>query len=494
MLIGVDIGQSACKVTALRADGTIAGERNASYPTHHPHPGWAEQNPDDWTAAADRACRELMATLGDRAQIEGVGVTAAAHHGVILDASRTVIRPCILLSDGRAADEAAELERRHGDKILARGRNRITAGWTLAHLRWLALHEPEAWSRVRHVLFAKDYVRSSLTGDNVTDWIEAEGSLLLNAATRRWDDLLCELVPIDRAALPAIVAPEQVVGHVTSVAAARTGIPEGTPVVAGCSDTAAEAYAAGAIAPRQGVVKIATAGNVNVMTEHPLPSPRYFTYSHPIPGLSYHAVATNSAASSRSWLQHVLGTESGDQYAELDREMESVAPGSDGLLFHPYLLGERAPCFDVTLRASFVGIAAHHTRGHLLRAVLEGVALSLADCADVAKRAGLEFDEARLLGGGSRSRLWAQITADAIGRPLLRPSLTDASCGAALLAGVGAGVFSSIREAAERCSRVVERIEPDAQRAAGYARLLEIYRAVREEIAPFARALREVTF
>jgi xylulokinase len=270
---------------------------------------------------------------------------------------------------------------------------------------------------------------------------------------------------------------------------ARTGLPAGTPVMAGCSDTAAEALACGAVAPEQGVIKLATAGNLNVVCATARPSPHYYCYSHPVEGIVYHSYGTNAAAASRDWLQRLLGTA---DYEQLDGEAAGVAPGADGVLFHPYLYGERAPVFDASLRASFLGLRGFHTRAHLLRAVLEGVALSLAECAQAAGETGLALSDVRVIGGGARSGLWRSIVADALARPLLVPVLSDASAGAALLAGVGAGVFGDPLEAANQHARVHARIDPDPERCAVYRELLDVYREARAAIAPVSRRLSEL--
>jgi xylulokinase len=355
----------------------------------------------------------------------------------------------------------------------------------------VAEHEPSRWARVRRIAFAKDHVRHRLTGDAVTDRIEAEGSLLLDVSAGTWSAELCRLVPLEPRALPALRAPTELVGHVTREGAAAFGLPEGIPVAAGTSDTAAEALAAGAAEAGTGIVKLATAGNVNIVTDAPRPDRRWYTYSHVVAGLHYHSFGTNAAAASRAWLQGILGAESEAGYVRLDREAATAPPGADGLLFHPYLAGERAPVFDPTLRGSLLGLHAGHGRAHVSRAVLEGVALSLAECLAAAETAGLAAADLRLIGGGSRSRLWGQIVADALGRPLLRPRLDDASAGAALLAGVAIGMFEDARAAAVT-DPVDDRIEPDAACTAVYQRMLDVYRAARAAVAPVHRELRQI--
>jgi xylulokinase len=497
VLVGIDIGQTACKAVALQPGRGVLATSSRVHPSSQPRRGWAEQDPDDWLAGVAAACREVLDAVGR--DVAAVAVTAATHNAVLVDGAGTPVRPCITLRDQRAADQAERLNRELGVALLRRARNCASPGWTAPALAWVREHEPSVWARTRGILFAKDYVRCWLTGvpgagEACTDHIDAEGSLLFNALRREWDPLLCDAVPVDPRWLPRVLAPCDLAGHVAPRAAASTGLPTGTPVVVGCSDTAAEALAAGAVTPGQGVVKVATAGNLNVVADRARPSPAYFCYSHPVEGLVYHSYGTNAAAASRAWLQELLGAVAGADYERLDEQASAVPPGADGLLFHPYLFGERAPVFDGSLRASFIGLSGRHGPAHLLRAVLEGVALSLADCALAADRAGLAIDDLRVIGGGARSRLWRQIVADALGRPLLVPALGDASAGAALLAGVGAGWFAGPLEAARECCSVIAEVAPDPGRAAGYADLLAIYREARDSIAPLVRALAEVDF
>lgn len=481
LLLGIDLGQSAVKATAVTADGEVLASASRPCPVSHPRPGWVEQDPDAWVDAAAAACQALWADV-EPGRVTAVGLSSATHHGVLLDADLRPVRPSIMLTDGRSAAVAATLDTSHADHILASTRNGVSATWTLAHLAWLAEHEPSALERTRTVVFAKDYVRLRLTGEIATDWIEAEGSLLWDVARRRWDDTLVALAGLRPDQLPPVFDPVAPTGVVGADGARLSGIPAGTPVIAGCSDTAAEAYAAGANAPGIAVVKIATAGNVNVVTDRPTPGPGLLTYTHPVAGLSYHAVATNSAVSSFDWWRQLV--ELSDPEAAT-AEAAGAPPGA--VVFHPYLLGERAPCWDADLRATFLGISATTDRGALTRAVLEGVALSLTDCLEVLTDAGHELARAQIIGGGARSALWRQITADALGIPLTYPALPDASAGVALLAGAGAGEPMA-------APPPVAHHEPDAARHKGYRELLDVYRDARTALAPIQARLKGISF
>lgn len=485
--VGVDLGGSACKATALDELGRVVAEERRAYPTSRPRVGWVEQDPAGWVRAAETACRSVAARVGSGA-IRALSVTGATHNAVLLGSDDRPLRPCITLSDQRAAAQAERLADELGPELLRRCRNWPRAGWTLPQLLWLAENEPETLRRARRVVFMKDYVRAALTGDFLTDWIDAEGSLLLDVSARGWDPFLCGLVEVAPASLPQLVAPTDVVGAVSADAAADTGLREDTVVVAGCSDTAAEAFASGANHAGAGVIKIATAGNVNVVTASPEPSPAYFTYTHVVSPLSYCSFGTNAAASALSWLGEVLGRSDLVVGAGLDSVLAATPPGADGLLFHPYLGGERAPVFDQTLRGDFIGLSARHTRNDLIRAGAEGVALSIADCAEVGGSLGLVARDDRLLGGGASSLGWAQVVADALGRELTIPALGGGAAGAALLALTGAGLLG-LDAALRLAGRVVRTVEPRAAEHELYRELLRLYRDARDEIAPVAREL-----
>ncbi|WP_051899099.1 xylulokinase [Sciscionella sediminilitoris] len=488
LLLGIDLGQTSTKLIALRPDGTVAATASAGYPVHYAGAHGVEQEPDDWVRAVGTACAELCTAI-DPAEIRAIGLSSAAHHGVLLDESQRPVRRAILLTDGRSQPQARELESLAGQEILERSRNAVSASWTLAHLRWIGAHEPEALARARKLVFAKDYVRLALTGVLATDRIEAEGSMLYAARTGDWDPELVRLAGIGAELLPPIHEPSEVVAELSARGAEITGLPRGIPVVAGASDTAAEAFAAGAVHPGDAVIKLATAGNVNVMTEHPRPSRNWLTYSHPVPGLAYHCQATNSAATALGWWQQRCGL----PFAELLAEAEQSVPGAGGVLFHPYLLGERSPVWDADVRASFTGIGAASTRGDLTRAVLEGVALSLAECLQGYRAEGVRVPSAVIIGGGARNPLWRQIVSDVLGLPLRYPALADSSAGAAMLAGIGTGVLPAPAGGLAELPPLDEHI-PDEAATAGYRRLLGLYTEIRTRLADVRTRLAEIKY
>jgi len=478
LLLGVDIGFSSLKSTLVRIDdGSVAASASKELASTAPSAGWSEQDPDDWYDAFVETVRFVVAAASPGAGVLGVSFSAGAHTPVILDAGLRPLRPAILWNDQRSGAEAAELNDRHGELLLATGYQRAAPTWTLAQLWWLARHEPDIVARARHLLVAKDYLRFRVTGRLATDEIDAMGTLLLDAPARRWSRELCGLAGWPYETLPEILRCTDHAGEVTAAVAAATGLRPGTPVIAGASDTAIEALGAGAITPGDGVVKLATAGTTSIITGAPRPDPRVITYYHVVPGLWYQITATNSCASAHRWLRDLLFPgNAGDGFAAMDRLAAEVPAGSEGLLFHPYLNGERSPYWDPELRADFVGLTFRHGRGHLARALYEGVAFSLRDCLGGLESVDLRMTSARIVGGGAQSATWRQIVADVLGIEVAKPLHDDASFGAALLAGVGIGAFSDCRDAVERCVRIEERHQPDAGRVRLYDELFGLYR------------------
>jgi xylulokinase len=491
-LLGIDLGTGGCKVTVIDADGHVVASPFTEYPTAHQHPGWSEQDPADWISAVERTVRRAVFDAAiDPASVAALALDGSTHNAVLIGSADEVLRPCIMWTDQRSGEQCKRLEAEASDTIFRIGMHRPTPTWTLPQLAWVRDHEPDVYSKVRRIAFTKDYVREWMTGRPGTDWIEAQGSLLFDARQRAWSAELRGLIDLSMSALPPILAPTAVAGRLLSSPARAMGLREGTPVIVGCSDTAAEDYGVGAIAPDDAIVKMATAGNVNVMVAGARPTRETLTYPHVIDGLWYTVTATNSCASSNRWFRDALGGEEvaeaartgEDAYVQLDRRAARVPVGASGLLFHPYLLGERSPYWDPKLRGSFVGFTMRHTKDHFARAVLEGVAMSLRDCLEALRRAGFSVRAAVPIGGGAKSRLWLGILCNVLGIPLRRVAVTDASFGAALLAGVGVGLYASAAEAARRCVRVTETIEPDAKVNGEYERLFEIYRDTHDALA-----------
>ena len=478
LLLGIDFGTGGCKVTVIDPSGTVIESASGEYPTLHPKPAWAEQNPSDWY----RVMCQVLGKLKHRKKVAAVALDSYTHGAVLLDARMRVVRPTIIWTDQRSAAECAALKRDHFELIFKTGYQAPTPTWTLPQLAWLRTHEPRALKQTRRILFVKDYVRYLLTGEPACDSIEAQGSLLWDMKKSCWSDALCGLVGLSTDLLPRIGRPTDLAGAITRAAAADTGLAEGLPVVMGASDSAVEDYAAGAIAPGQCILKLATAGNVNVMTSRPHPHRATLTYSHVVPDLWYTVTATNSAAVCQRWYRDTFCAP-GTHYDQLDAAAAGSPPGSNGVFFHPYLQGERSPYWDANLRGSFTGLSMANSKGDLSRALLEGVAFSLRDCYRTIEKLRLPVREFILIGGGAKSPLWSGIVCDLFNKPLKCPACCDASFGSALLAGVGTGVFRDAATAVRQCLTYDRQLQPNAARAAFYARQFDHYRAIHDALA-----------
>ncbi len=522
LLLGIDYGTGGCKVTAIGTDGTFVGEASTEYATHHEHPGWSEQDPHDWWNALCASLKKLAAKGVDLKSVAALALDGSTHNAVLLDADHRPVRRTIMWTDQRATAECEALKAGWGEKIFSTCFQMPAPTWTLPQMIWLKQHEPEALKRVEHVLFVKDYVRYLLTGHAATDYIEAQGTLMfrmpgcgelssrgdaepqrrgeeslrLRGSVGEWDSELVGLAGLKPSAMPEIVRPTDVVGRIGAAVAAETGLPEGCAVVCGTSDSAVEDYGAGAVEPGDLVLKLATAGNVNSMTAEPHPHPKTLTYSHVVPGMWYSVSATNAAALCLRWFRDSFYAPTAGQsdgravpnlYQAMDEEAQASPVGANGVMFHPYLQGERCPYWDADLRASFTGVSISSTRGDFARALMEGVAFSLRDCYRTLEEMRLPVTRIFLIGGGARSRLWSEIVCNVFNRPVAVPEPGDASFGAALLAGAGIGVFADAKDAVAKCLRIGRTVAPDPKVAADYERLFARYRAIHDALAPISR-------
>ena len=343
---------------------------------------------------------------------------------------------------------------------------------------WLREEEPHIWERVRKILFPKDYVRYRLVPMFVTDKIDPIGTLLYDPIDGQWIEEFCNSLGLPAKAFPQSVSPLQVVGKVSKSSAEVTGLYPGTPVIAGTTDTAAEVFGTGALTPGQTIIKLATVGRIAAVSQNPLDHPTVLNYPHVLPGLWYPGTCTKFAASAFSWARQVFWDHDGNHYDYklMDQAVETVPPGAEGLLFHPYLAGEFAPSWDPHLRASFLGVGINHHRAHFTRAVMEGVAFALRDALMSILLMGLCVNELRLIGGGATSRIWAQIITDNLKREVLVPEGTDAAYGSALLAGLAVGMFDKSPEGIDHLIKIRSRLTPDKRRTLLYDELFSIYK------------------
>ena len=481
-VLGVDIGSGSVKLTLLGRNGIITATSGREYPTHYPQVGWCEQNPEDWCTAFKAAFADILKRAQAKPeQIEALSFDAATHTAVLLDENKQVIRPAILWTDQRSKAEVQELKETCLDTIMAQVRNAPTTVWTLPQFMWLKKHEPEAWGKIRHILFAKDYLRYRMTGTMETDTIDAAGSMCYNVEKECWSKELCNLCGIDERWLPRLCTPTDLVGTVEKERAEEFGLAPGTKVLVGTTDTVMEVFAAGNVEPGHSTVKLATAGRICVVTDRPVDSPFIFNYRHVVPGLWYPGTATASCAASYRWYRDTIGRE---PFAQLNIPAEQIAPGSDGLMFHPYLNGELTPYNDPDLKGSYTGISSIHTTAHFTRATLEGVAMSLKDCLNTLKGLGVEMKRVRIIGGGAKGALWRQIVADVLGIEMQKVKVDDSSFGTAMLTAVGIGWFKNFAEAVETCVQVDSVSTPNPENRKIYENLFKKYKAVHDALAP----------
>lgn len=478
-LLGIDFGGGASKATLLSESGEVRADSLVEYPTLYPQSGWAEQNPDDWY---DAVCKNVQSVLSESGvqprEIAAIALDAATHTAVLADENFNILRPAIYWTDTRSVAQAEALKKI--PFIAERTLHQPDTIWTLPQLMWVRDNESEIWSKTKKIMFAKDYVRHMLTGDYVTDYIEAEGSMLFDYHKMQWSEELCALVGLDTGILPEIVKPTDVVGKVSQKAAEETGLCAGMPVICGTTDTVMEVFASGGVGRGNMTVKLATAGRICVVTDKAYPNRHLINYSHTVDGLWYPGTATKSCAASYRWYRDTFG---GD-FKELDAAAK-LPVGADGLLFHPYLNGELTPYADPMLCGSFTGIRAGHTKAHFSRAVMEGVALSLLDCKITLENIGIPHDkQAAIIGGGGKSPLWRQITADVLGVTLLQKKHSDSSFGTAMLAGVAVGVFDSFEGAVSACNGIVSETKPNMENHKKYLEIFKVYKNVHGALAP----------
>jgi xylulokinase len=486
-VVASDLGSSGCKTVVVGADGHVRAAALRDYPTRHPRDGWCEQDPADWVEAVlDTAARAVGAAGIAPGEVAALGLVGVTHNAVLLDAADRVLRPSILLFDTRSEPQCAAIEARFGTTVFARTRNTVTPIWTWPQLMWVREHEPDIFVRIARVLFQKDHVRHAIAPGPVTDSIDAAGSLLYDPVAGAWVDDFVDDLGLPPGALPEVVASTDSVAALSGQAASRIGLLAGTPVIAGTTDTVAEVLGAGALSPGQGTVKLASVGRVTCVASAPLDHPMALNYRHVLDPLWYPGTAIKHASTALRWLRDATG---GPDFTTLSDEAGAVPPGSHGVLFHPYLNGEWAPFWDSRLRASFLGLTMAHGRGHAARAVMEGVAFALRDAVDFAEDFGLHAREFRLLGGGSVSPAWAQILTDVLERPLILPAERDAAYGAALITGMGAGLFPRDAKALSGLIRTAGTCQPRPDVAERYRALHAIHRDAAAALAPLSHRL-----
>ena len=447
--IGIDLGTSGVKIIAVDTTGLSVAESSATYPLLTPHPGWTEQNPADWLHGVQTALKALTQQLTGKYQPVAIGVAGQMHGAVFLDSSLSVIRPAPLWNDQRTSAACLEIEAAVPRlELIQRTGNMAVTGFQLPKLVWLRQAEPEYYAKVRHVLLPKDYLNFALTGQLATDPSDASGVGALNLARRDWDLDILSALKIDSSLFPTVQASHSVVGKLSAGWAESTGLPEGLPVVAGAGDNAGAQIGLGVSSANLGVgsVSLGTSGVIVVPLPEATAEPngRVHLFCHADGGYFFLG-CTLSAAGSLQWFRDTLAQ--GVPFEQLMQEAAVVPSGSDGLSFMPYLAGERSPHLNPNLRGAWLGLSLAHTRGHLTRAILEGVAFSLRQTLEVMNPIA-KAKKLLSVGGGTRSSLWLGIIGQALGVPLEKPTLEEGPArGAAILGLVGAGVYPSVAAA-----------------------------------------------
>ncbi len=486
-LLGMDVGTGGTRAVVVDGTGKLiagASSEHAAFKTAHP--GWAEQDPEDWWRAAQEAIRFALAAAPEpKEPIAAIGLTGQMHGAVLLDEDGAVLRPALIWCDTRTQPQCDWLTEKIGyERLIELTCNPALPNFTLTKVLWVKEHEPEIFAKIRHILCPKDYVRYRLTGEFAIDVQEASGTLLLDVTHRRWSGEVAEAAGIPESWLPKVYESPEVCARISESAAGLTGLGAGTPVVAGAGDQGAGAVGMGILQPGSVSATIGTSGVVFAATASPTKDPkgRLHTFCHAVPGLWHVMGVTQSAGLSFSWLKETFF--GGQSYDALTAAAALVPAGSEGLEWAPYLLGERTPHLDPEVRAAFAGISTAHTAAHFVRAVLEGVAYSLEDTFTLFAELGIPVSGIRLGGGGARGPLWRKIQAGIYGHAVeVLTAEEGGAFGSALMAGVGAGHWANLDEACGQAIEVAERIEPDAgdlaAYKAGYAQWRKLYPALK---------------
>jgi xylulokinase len=496
MLLGIDLSTTGAKALLIDRDGRVVSSATTPLSLSTPHPLWSEQDPREWWTATTNSIKQALATANaSGADVIAIGLTGQMHGLVLLDEQGEVLRPAILWNDQRCGAECDEIRARVGRKELVRitGNDALT-GFTAPKILWVETHEPEIYRRSRHVLLPKDYIRYKLTGTLAMDKADGSGTMLFDLRERTWSSQILKALNISPDWLPPTFEGHETTGEVTREAATLTGLRPATPVVAGGGDQAAGAVGTGVVRPGTMAVTLGTSGVVFAATESALiePEGRLHAFCHAVAGRWHLMGVMLSAAGSLQWYRDKLACDR--SFAELVDEAAAVPAGSEGLIFLPYLSGERTPHPDPLARGAWVGLTTRHGRPHLTRSILEGVAFGIKDMFCLMRDAGLgAIDEVRVSGGGAKSLLWRQILADALEAELVTVNTTEgAAYGAALLAGVGAGVWSDVDTACAHTIVVNDRVTPDDKKSEIYKPLYDQYQRLYPILKPTFHALGEI--
>ena len=490
-LLGLDVGTSGTKTILCDESGKAAASCVMEYPLYQPKNGWAEQDPMDWWKASKKGIKTVIDKSGiDPSHIKGIGLSGQMHGLVMLDSRGVVLRRSIIWCDQRTGKECEKITSLVGaKKLLAITANPALTGFTASKILWVRNNEPDIYSRCAHILLPKDFIRYKLTNEFATEVSDASGMQLLDVPRRCWSGEVLTRLGIDGSLLGNVYESPEVTGRVTAEAARSTGLKKGTIVVGGAGDNAAAAVGTGVVSDGKAFTTIGSSGVVYAHLSRPAiePEGRVHTFCSAVPGEWHVMGVTQGAGLSLQWFRNNFcesemneAWEKGvDPYSLMDREAEGVPVGCDRLIYLPYLMGERTPHLDPDCRGVFFGLSALHTKAHLIRAIMEGVAYSMRDCMELLKRMGVSTESMLVCGGGGASPLWRQMLADLYRRDVCTvASEQGPALGAAILAGVGAGIYASVQEGCGRVVRINPPQSPDHKNSAAYSKFYEIYRGL----------------
>ncbi len=508
-LLGIDIGTSGTKTVLFDEAGKTITSALEEYPLYQPEIGWAEQDPEDWWQACCAGIRKVLAKGGIKPDdISGVGLSGQMHGLVILDADDNVLRRSIIWCDQRTTAECEQITSLVGAKrLIDITANPALVGFTASKIMWVKNNEPAVFERIKKILLPKDYIRYRLTGEFATEVSDASGMQLMDIPGRCWSGEVLSKLGIDRSWLGELYESQVVSGHVNNKAAAATGLKVGTPVVGGAGDQAAGAVGNGIVKP--GVVSstIGTSGVVFAYLDKISIDPhgRVQTFCHAVPDTWHVMGVTQAAGFSLKWFRDNLCREEmsvaalmdKDPYVLMDQEAEKAKPGSNGLVYLPYLIGERTPHLDADARGVFFGLSTVHSKSDMIRSVMEGVVYSLRDCMAIISDMGVDVSEVRASGGGGKSRLWKQMQADIFGLPITTTNSSEGpALGVALLAGVGTGVYKSVAEACDTAIKAKDVQPPEAGNIETYNRFYDLYcqlyRSLRKDFKDLTKIMKSI--
>jgi len=495
LMLGVDFGTTSCKSILVNENGRVIGSVSRTYPTYTPNPKWAEQNPKDWYSAFKKGVRQLIRSAGaDPKRIASLCMDGMLSSPVYLDSKGRILRSTIIWMDQRSAPQVSLVKKRIGDeKFFSKTYSPITPTFALPKILWVKENQPEIWKKTYKILFPKDYARLRVTGVWATDRSEASSTLLYDKKIDDWSDEILDAVGIDREKLPEIFDSASVTARLSPRSASELGLEEGTPIVVGCIDAAADCLASGTVEPGDINVRLGTCGAFHLVTRYTTGDRlgRVFSFYHCLPERNILESVTPSGIAHK-WFMETFYKDKRevDRRRDLYNEMEAMAKGSPlgskGLIFHPYLTGEHSPHRSLHLKGAFLNIDNNHSKADLTRSVLEGMAFSLNDCLLVLKEFSPNLNAVRLAGGGAKSTFWRTIITDIFGVKTETMSVEDASFGAALLGGIGVGLFKSYRDALNRCVKIRDAVEPNMKNHEKYANLFNIHTESRDALLEYS--------